>query len=198
MLKAVSYVVGIPTHELRERVATAAPPAPRAPPVPPPVFEDVPFCALAGSIERADLPNFVRFVFKAMNSPGVTPEQVVARSTELTQRLVKQLPQDAAHFSLGDVLRATERIIEYLKPTAEELSDERGQLGSKQLRKMRRQLAENRLTMPLFDTRGWVRDFEKALKIQWEIYANGFSPMHIVVARSDRLYGIERWDGVKD
>ena len=57
-----------------------------------------------GSIERADLPNFVRFVFKAMNSPGVTPEQVVARSTELTQRLVKQLPQDAAHFSLGDVL----------------------------------------------------------------------------------------------
>ena len=34
-----------------------------------------------------------------------------------------------------------------------------------------------------------VRDFEKALKIQWEIYANGLSPMHVVVARSDRLYG---------
>eukprot|EP00966_Prymnesium_polylepis_P255902 5911839-Prymnesium_polylepis.2 len=40
--------------------------------------------------------------------------------------------------------------------------------------------------MPLFDTKGWVRDFEKALKIQWEIYSNGLSPMHIVVARSDQ------------
>ena len=36
---------------------------------------------------------------------------------------------------------------------------------------------------------GWVRDFEKALKIQWEIYANGLLPMHIVVGRSDHLYG---------
>ena len=51
--------------------------------------------------------------------------------------------------------------------------------------------------MPLFDTRGWVRDFEKALKIQWEIYANGRPPMHIVVARSDRLYGVERWPGIE-
>ena len=34
-----------------------------------------------------------------------------------------------------------------------------------------------------------VRDFEKALKIQWEVYANGLSPIHIVVARSDWLYG---------
>ena len=25
----------------------------------------------------------------------------------------------------------------------------------------------------------------------WEIYANGLSPMHIVVARSDRIYGLE-------
>ena len=63
--------------------------------------------------------------------------------------------------------------------------------GSKQLRKLRKRLERNRLTMPLFDTKGWVRDFEKALKIQWEIYANGLSPMHVVVARSDRLYGTE-------
>ena len=61
--------------------------------------------------------------------------------------------------------------------------------GSKQLRLLRKRLERNRLTMPLFDTKGWVRDFEKALKIQWEIYANGLAPMHIVVARSDRLYG---------
>ena len=63
--------------------------------------------------------------------------------------------------------------------------------AAKQLRLVRKQLARNRLTMPLFDTRGWVRDFEKALKIQWEIYANGLAPMHIVVARSDRIYGTE-------
>ena len=25
----------------------------------------------------------------------------------------------------------------------------------------------------------------------WDIYANGLSPMHIVVARSDRIYGLE-------
>ena len=43
-------------------------------------------------------------------------------------------------------------------------------MGSKQLRLLRKKLARNRLTMPLFDTKGWVRDFEKALKIQWEIY----------------------------
>ena len=47
--------------------------------------------------------------------------------------------------------------------------------------------------MPLFDTKGWVRDFEKALKIQWEIYANGLAPMHIVVARSDHLYGTRQF-----
>ena len=57
------------------------------------------------------------------------------------------------------------------------------------MRKLRKRLERNRLTMPLFDTKGWVRDFEKALKIQWEIYANGLAPMHIVVARSDHLYG---------
>ena len=149
-----------------------------------------------GSIERKDLPDFVRFVITAMNSPGVPPEQVIARSTELMQRLMVQLPQGASSYTLGDILRATESSIVYPKATEAELNDERGQLGSKQLKTMRKRLERNRLTMPLFDTRGWVRDFEKALKIQWEIYANGLSPMHIVVARSDRLYGVEQWPGI--
>jgi protein O-GlcNAc transferase len=61
--------------------------------------------------------------------------------------------------------------------------------GSKQLHKLRRRLEANRLTMPMFDTKGWVRDFEKSLKAQWEVYANGLMPMHIVVARSDHVYG---------
>ena len=149
-----------------------------------------------GSVDRQDLPNFVRFVIEAMNSPGVPPDQVIARSTELAQKLMGELPAQATHFTLGDVLRATERIIVYPKPTEEAPGDERGQLGSKQLRTMRKRLERNRLTMPLFDTRGWVRDFEKALKIQWEIYAVGRKPMHIIVARSDRIYGAERWPGI--
>ena len=149
-----------------------------------------------GSIERKYLPDFIRFVIKSMNTPGGSPEQVIARSSELTDRILGQLPQGAPSYTLGDVLRATESIIVYPKATEAELNDERGQLGSKQLKTMRKRLERNRLTMPLFDTRGWVRDFEKALKIQWEIYANGLSPMHIVVARSDRLYGVEQWPGI--
>ena len=81
--------------------------------------------------------------------------------------------------------------IEYPPPTEEELESERGRLGSKQLRALRQRLERNRQTMPLFDTKGWVRDFEKALKIQGEGYATGRSPMHILVARADRLYGTE-------
>ena len=103
-----------------------------------------------------------------------------------------QLPAERDELTLADLLGATEGILEYPQPTAEERElGERGRLGSKQLRKLRKTLERNRLTMPLFDTRGWVRDFEKALKIQWEIYANGLAPMHIVVARSDRIYGTE-------
>lgn len=153
----------------------------------------------SGSIAVTEFPNFVRFVLTAMNSAAVTKEQLIARSTELTMKLMSELPAGATHLKLGDVLRATERIIEYPKPSEEDAAnlEERGYLGSKQLRKIRKQLAENRLTMPLFDTRGWVRDFEKGLKIQWEIYANGYDPMHIVVARSDRLYGVERWPGLE-
>ena len=151
---------------------------------------------VGGSIAFAELPEFVRFVVTAMNSDGLPAEKVSARSTELTQRLMTHLPKGAERLTLTDVLRATEKIIVYPQPSAEELSDERGQQGSKQLRTLRRRLEENRLTMPLFDTRGWVRDFEKALKIQWEIYSNGLKPMHIVVGRSDRIYGVERWPGV--
>lgn len=46
------------------------------------------------------------------------------------------------------------------------------------------------MRMPMFDTKGWVRDFEKSLVMQWEIYASGLKPMHIVVARSSHIYGI--------
>lgn len=179
-----------------------------------------------GTLDRRDLPNFLRFVVTAMNSAALPKDQVIERSTELTSRLMQHLP-DSPSLTLDDLLRGTEKIISYPAPTAEEAESERGRLGtkapqppclrargcsplllslalmlghstpahthtgSKQLRLLRKRLERNRLTMPLFDTKGWVRDFEKALKIQWEIYANGLAPMHIIVARSDRLYGTE-------
>jgi hypothetical protein len=72
--------------------------------------------------------------------------------------------------------------------------DEPVGMGSTRLRALRRRLESNRWTMPMFDTKGWVADFEKALKMQWEIYANGLKPMHILVGRSDHIYGIDRFD----
>ena len=95
---------------------------------------------------------------------------MIARSTELTQHLMDHLPSLATktHLSLEDILRATEKTLAYplLAATNDEGGHERGRLGSKQLRTLRKRLERNRLTMPLFDTKGWVRDFEKALKIQ--------------------------------
>ena len=147
---------------------------------------------LDGRIERAELPGFLRYVVASMNSPAAPQEQVVARSSELTKQLMQNLPLGTGPCSLADILQSTENIVVRPAPQDdEEEPDDRGRFGSKQLITLRRRLERNRLTMPLFDTKGWVRDFEKALKIQWEIYANGLSPMHIVVARSDRVYGTE-------
>ena len=144
---------------------------------------------LAGSVDAQELPNFLRYVVSSMASPAAPQDQVVARSSELTEQLMRYLPAGKQEFSLEDILQSTEKIIPQPEVATDTTESERGQLGSKQLRTLRKRLERNRLTMPLFDTRGWVRDFEKALKIQWEVYANGLSPMHIVVARSDWLYG---------
>ena len=126
--------------------------------------------AEGGGIDRQDLPDFLRFVVASMNSAAIPPEQVISRSTELTQQLMSHLPPvDAkARLSLEDILRATDKTLAYPIPTTDddEGGHERGRLGSKQLRTLRKRLERNRLTMPLFDTKGWVRDFEKALKIQ--------------------------------
>lgn len=132
------------------------------------------------------------------------PAKVITRSRELTQQMLAQLPAGASRYTLPDLVRAIEAVLA-LPPPPPPSADRRAHvddgaaadatavanpLVSKQLRALRARLVRNRLTMPLFDTRGWVRDFEKALKIQWEIYANGRLPMHVVVGRSDRIYGI--------
>ena len=145
-----------------------------------------------GAVEQADLPNFLRYVVESMNPHAEAHEGVLAHSSELTSRLVEHLPANQGAYSLQQILDATAKIA---PPDDARVADADGgarpALGSKQLRTLRARLERNRLTMPLFDTKGWVRDFEKALKIQWEVYANGLSPMHILVARSDRVYGTE-------
>ena len=60
-----------------------------------------------GSVERQQLPNFVRFVVTNMHSASVPADQVVKKSTELTEKLARHLPRDAEHYTLSDVLRAT-------------------------------------------------------------------------------------------
>jgi hypothetical protein len=41
---------------------------------------------------------------------------------------------------------------------------------------LRRRLHEARLTCPLFDTRAWVRDFERTLLRMWDIHCEGGGP----------------------
>mmetsp|Transcript_27747 Transcript_27747/g.67285 ORF Transcript_27747/g.67285 Transcript_27747/m.67285 type:complete len:191 (+) Transcript_27747:2-574(+) len=145
---------------------------------------------LQGAISREELPRLLRFVFESTRSDASLPP--AAHAERMAELLTAQLAPEREQFTLDDLLVAMERTLLYPQSLQEEHYDEPNtRLGSKQLRKLRSRLEHNRLTMPLFDTKGWVRDFEKALKMQWEIYANGLSPMHIVVARSDRLYGTE-------
>lgn len=143
-----------------------------------------------GTFERQDLPNFVRFVVGSMDS-AVPQNQLISRSSELTRQILKHLPEHKAVLTLADIMLAASKVFIPPPPPDTSPAPERERFGSKQLKLLRKRLERNRLTMPLFDTKGWVRDFEKSLKIQWEIYANGLSPMHIVVARSDRIYGVE-------
>jgi len=141
------------------------------------------------AVPKPELTSFLRYVVESMNSPSVQWEQVQipGTSADFTAKLLERLPAEASAYTLDELLKATEALIEYPAPSAEEPGP--SEPGSKQLRTLRANLRRNRETMPLFDTPGWVRDFEKALKLQWEIYANGLLPMHIVVGRSDHLYG---------
>lgn len=177
----------IPAEQLRHEQLTATQAA----------FSRFSADGIGGTIDRQDLPNFLRYVVASMNTAMLPQQELSARSSELTQQLIDHLPAHAVQLSVTDIMQAADKVL--ITPSAstdDEMSSERGRLGSKQLRLLRKKLERNRLTMPLFDTKGWVRDFEKALKIQWEIYANGLSPMHIVVARSDRIYGLEVLTGM--
>ena len=47
---------------------------------------------LAGSVDAQELPNFLRYVVSSMASPAAPQDQVVARSSELTEQLMRYLP----------------------------------------------------------------------------------------------------------
>ena len=50
---------------------------------------------------------------------------------------------------------------------------------------LRRELAARRLTCPLFDTRRWVRDFERVLQTMWAIHCEGRGPRDFHVDPED-------------
>ena len=54
-------------------------------------------------------------------------------------------------------------------------------LDSAELKMLQKKLAKNQLTHPLFDTRRYVRNLEKAFIQMWRIYATDQDPMHIEV-----------------
>jgi|TARA_B110000196_G_C20548332_1_gene387623 hypothetical protein len=47
---------------------------------------------LAGSVDAQELPTFLRYVVSSMASPAAPQDQVVARSSELTEQLMQHLP----------------------------------------------------------------------------------------------------------
>merc|ERR1739848_729772 len=94
-------------------------------------------------LERRDLPNFLRFVVTSMNSAALGQDEIIARSSDLTKRLMDHLPLQKPTLSLTDILQATERILVYPPATTAEEGSERGRLGSKQLRHLRTRLESN-------------------------------------------------------
>ena len=86
---------------------------------------------VSGSVDRQDLPNFLRNVIASMSSPGITQDELIARSTRLTTQLMEKLPAEKSRFDLQDILQATEHVIVQPQPTEEEESVERGRLGAR-------------------------------------------------------------------
>uniref|UniRef100_A0A7S4C2V3 Uncharacterized protein n=1 Tax=Chrysotila carterae TaxID=13221 RepID=A0A7S4C2V3_CHRCT len=145
---------------------------------------------VSGIIARSELVTFVRFLLTTLH---VDEEHITAGTAAFYQKLLHRLPPSASNYSLPDLLHATGAILRQVvkpepKDTAELLEDG---VGSKRLRALRKHLRKSRLTMPLFDSLGWAQGFERMLLLQWEVYANGLSPMPIVVARSSWIYGTQ-------
>jgi protein O-GlcNAc transferase len=46
---------------------------------------------------------------------------------------------------------------------------------------LRSKIAKKRTTAPLFDTKRWVRNFERGLKEIWNNYLEGLPPKHVFI-----------------
>lgn len=146
---------------------------------------------LTGEIASSDLRDLLTLAAREM--AGGSTDEARTYAATLHAQLAPQL--GSGPHSLAQIINALTDIASTRDhESAVPLTDASDEIGSKQLVALRRRLEANRLTMPMFDTKGWVRDFEKSLKIQWEIYANGLKPMHVVVGRSDHIYGASQFD----
>lgn len=60
-----------------------------------------------------------------------------------------------------------------------------GERVRREMQDARQRLRRKLLSTPLFDTRAWTHDWQRALRLMWDAYlAQGARPMHIVVAPS--------------
>jgi predicted O-linked N-acetylglucosamine transferase (SPINDLY family) len=63
-----------------------------------------------------------------------------------------------------------------------DLAKDKARLGA-----LRAKLAQNRLTMPLFDTARFRHHVEAAFTTMWEIYRSGEAPRGFEVAAMDKI-----------
>lgn len=56
-----------------------------------------------------------------------------------------------------------------------------------ELQKIREKIQQRRLTYPLFDTKRFVRNLEKAYLKMWEIYENGLPPQEIRIEEKEKI-----------
>jgi hypothetical protein len=158
---------------------------------------------LAGTIPPSELAAFLALAAGADSTAQPSDERADALARALREALARS--RGEGPYTLADVILAARSLT--TAPSASDAADARPRpastrleeqptphAGSPQLRELQRRLERNRLTMPMFDTKGWVADFEKSLTMQWEIYANGLQPMNIIVGRSDHVYGRAQFD----
>ena len=75
---------------------------------------------IGGTIERQDLPNFLRYVVTSMSTSALPQAELSARSSELTQQLLGHLPPQAVQLSVSDIMQAAEKVL-FTPPTCSRL-----------------------------------------------------------------------------
>jgi len=65
--------------------------------------------------------------------------------------------------------------------------------GGNKLKNVREKLGKNRLTSPLFDTKRWVRDWERGMELIWKIHEEGGKPTHVTVSDEPCSETVSDW-----